>query len=109
MMDVMTDDSELWDKSQNKADIEVLLVEDDPDDVILMTRSLRTSDFDISLKVAENGLEALRVLRSEYPTKNADLPNLVLARSQHADHEPDASFLRNCERTRRWIQSPSLS
>ncbi len=78
MMSVMTDDSETWEKSQHKADIEVLLVEDDPDDVILMARSLRTSDFDISLKVADNGLEALRILRSEYPTENADMPNLVL-------------------------------
>lgn len=77
-MSVMTNDKVVWDEPQTFADIEVLLVEDDPDDVVLMTRSLRSSDFNINVKVAENGLEGLRVLRNNYPTENVDAPNLVL-------------------------------
>ncbi len=62
----------------SEADIEVLLVEDDPDDVVLMSRSLKSSDFNIALHVAPNGLEALDLLRSRSADPNSRIPNLIL-------------------------------
>lgn len=61
-----------------KSDIEVLLVEDDPNDVILMTRSLNSTEFNIGLQVASNGLEALNILRKEASEDSPPKPNLVL-------------------------------
>src|SRR5690606_6080747 len=60
------------------ADIEVLLVEDDPDDVTIMTRALFSSDFQIGLQVASNGREALDLLRKNGEYADAATPNLVL-------------------------------
>jgi CheY-like chemotaxis protein len=60
------------------ADIEVLLVEDDPDDVTIMTRALFSSDFQIGLQVASNGREALDLLRKKGAYADAATPNLVL-------------------------------
>lgn len=70
----MSDDT----KSASEADIEVLLVEDDPDDIVLMSRSLKSSDFDIGLEVASNGLEALDFLRKRSGETGKQLPNLIL-------------------------------
>jgi CheY-like chemotaxis protein len=59
-------------------DIEVLLVEDDPDDVMVMTRALYSSEFQVGLQVASNGQEALDLLRKKGKYADAATPNLVL-------------------------------
>ena len=64
--------------AKQSADIEILLVEDDPNDVDLMSRSLKSSDFDIGLQIASNGLEALNILRKQNPEVKSPTPNLVL-------------------------------
>ena len=64
--------------AKNMADIEILLVEDDPNDVDLMSRSLKSSDFDIGLQIASNGLDALNILRKQNPEIKSPMPNLVL-------------------------------
>ena len=70
----MSDDT----KPASEADIEVLLVEDDPDDIVLMSRSLKSSDFDIGLEIASNGLDALDFLRNRSSETGKQLPNLIL-------------------------------
>ena len=64
--------------AKTMADIEILLVEDDPNDIDLMSRSLKSSDFDIGLQIASNGLDALNILRKQNPEIKSPMPNLVL-------------------------------
>ncbi len=73
-VEAISDDTQ----SASEADIEVLLVEDDPDDIVLMSRSLKSSDFDIGLQTASNGLEALDFLRSRAKDTAKKMPNLIL-------------------------------
>ena len=52
-------------KSKSKA-IDILLVEDNPGDVRLAREALRESDFPSTLRVAQDGEQAVDVLRNEY-------------------------------------------
>ncbi len=58
--------------------IEVLLVEDNPGDVILVKEMLRHSRFPIRIDVARNGEEALTYLRRKEPFTEAKDPDLIL-------------------------------
>ena len=60
------------------APIEVLLVEDNPGDVELVERAVRTSDFHLNMTVAMDGEEAMSVLRQEGDHANSPRPDLVL-------------------------------
>ncbi len=70
--------SSVQNSAKLKSDIEILLVEDDPNDADLMSRSLKSSDFEIGLQIAPNGLEALNILRKQNPEIKSPTPNLVL-------------------------------
>lgn len=58
--------------------IEILLVEDNPGDVILMKEMLKRSHFPVSMGVARNGEEALTYLRKKEPFSSAKSPDLIL-------------------------------
>jgi CheY-like chemotaxis protein len=58
--------------------IEVLLVEDNPDDVRLTIEALRDGKVANRLNVVRDGLQALRYLRRESPFLDAKRPDLVL-------------------------------
>lgn len=58
--------------------IDVLLVEDDPGDVVMTREALAESQVSTRLHVASNGEDALRFLRREAPHEDAPRPGLVL-------------------------------
>ncbi len=58
--------------------VEVLLVEDDPGDVILTQEGLRASKLHINLHVVDNGEKALAFLRQEPPYDDAPRPGLII-------------------------------
>jgi CheY-like chemotaxis protein len=58
--------------------IEVLLVEDDPGDVVLITEAFEHNKVNNRLHVVADGVEALQFLRREAPYEDAAVPDLVL-------------------------------
>jgi len=58
--------------------IEILLVEDNPGDVRLTREALRDGRVSNNLSVAQDGAEALAMLRREAPHGDAPRPDLVL-------------------------------
>jgi CheY-like chemotaxis protein len=58
--------------------IEVLLVEDDPGDVVLITEAFEDNKVNNTLRVVQDGVEALQYLRREPPYEDAAEPDLVL-------------------------------
>jgi chemotaxis family two-component system response regulator Rcp1 len=58
--------------------IEILLVEDNPGDVELTTRSLRSIKLRNSLHVVSDGVEAMEFLRNQGPYAAAPRPDLIL-------------------------------
>ena len=62
----------------NVDDLNILLVEDNPADVRLLTEALRGKKLQNRLTVAEDGLEALSYLRRQGGYKNAPRPHLIL-------------------------------
>jgi CheY-like chemotaxis protein len=58
--------------------IEVLLVEDDPGDVVLITEAFEHNKVDNRLHVVADGVEAIQFLRREAPYEDADEPDLIL-------------------------------
>jgi two-component system, chemotaxis family, response regulator Rcp1 len=61
---------------ENKS-IEVLMVEDSPDDVELTREALREGKLDIGLHVAADGVEGLAFLRREGKHAEAPQPDLI--------------------------------
>ena len=62
----------------NARPIEILLVEDDPGDVLIAREALEQSKLVNNLHVAENGEEALAFLRNEGDYADSPKPDLVL-------------------------------
>ena len=62
----------------NTRTIEVLLVDDDPEDVDLTVEVLRMDRMKLNISVVHDGIEALRFLRKEEPFQQAKTPNLIL-------------------------------
>jgi CheY-like chemotaxis protein len=58
--------------------VEILLVEDDPGDVLMTKEALQESKLLHRLTVLDNGEEAVRYLRREEPYQDAARPDLVL-------------------------------
>ncbi len=58
--------------------IEILLVDDNDDDVVLLTESFEDSKFLNLLQVVHDGTEALAYLRREDPFRSARTPGLIL-------------------------------
>ena len=58
--------------------IEILLVEDNPADVRLTQEALKEGKFHTHLQVAEDGIEALAILRREGGRADAPRPDLIL-------------------------------
>lgn len=58
--------------------IEVLLVEDNPGDVRLITEALKDAKIHVHISVAQDGVEALALLRREGRYATAALPDLIL-------------------------------
>jgi len=62
----------------SSAPVELLLVEDSPDDADLMKEALGESGFRARITVVEDGEDAIRYLRRLPPFGNAPRPDLVL-------------------------------
>jgi two-component system response regulator len=58
--------------------IQILMVEDNPDDVELTTEALRDAKICHQLHVVSDGADALSFLRKEGPYANAPRPDLIL-------------------------------
>ena len=58
--------------------IEILLVEDNPGDVLLLREALKELQVQAQLSVVSDGLEALAFLRREGPYREAPRPDLTL-------------------------------
>ena len=58
--------------------VEILLVEDDPGDVLITREAIDSSKFANVLNVVSNGEEALAYLRREPPYEQATRPGLIL-------------------------------
>lgn len=63
---------------KNLAPIEILLVEDNPDDVELTTRSFKKARMQNRVSVAGDGVEALAFLRREGKYAGAPRPDIIL-------------------------------
>ncbi len=63
---------------QNLKLIEVLLVEDDPQDVEITKEVMELSKVKLKVNVVENGADALTYLKREKPFENAIRPDLIL-------------------------------
>jgi CheY-like chemotaxis protein len=64
--------------SPNAVPVEILLVEDDPGDVLISREAIESSKVANRLSVVSNGEEALQFLRREEPFPHAPRPGLVL-------------------------------
>jgi CheY-like chemotaxis protein len=58
--------------------IEILLVEDDPGDVLMTQEALEHHKVRNTLHVASDGVEAMKFVRREAPYENAPRPGLIL-------------------------------
>jgi CheY-like chemotaxis protein len=58
--------------------VEILLVEDDPGDVLITREAIDGSKFANNLNVVSNGEEALAYLRHEAPFESSARPGLIL-------------------------------
>lgn len=58
--------------------IDVLLVEDDPGDVLMTREALADNKVHNTLHVVSDGVEALRFVRRQPPYENAPRPGLIL-------------------------------
>ena len=58
--------------------IDILLVDDDPGDVLLTQKALKNGKLFNSLNVAKDGVEAMEYLRCEGKFKDATRPDLIL-------------------------------
>jgi len=58
--------------------VDVLLIEDNPGDVRLTREALKEAHIAVNLHVANDGLEAMKMLRQEAPYSGQPMPDLVL-------------------------------
>jgi CheY-like chemotaxis protein len=58
--------------------VDILLVEDNPGDVRLTREAMKEARIAVNLHVANDGLEAMKMLRQEVPYGSQPLPDLVL-------------------------------
>ena len=62
----------------NHNHIEILLIEDNPDDVLLTEEAFQESKLLNTLHVVEDGVEAIKFLKQEDEYNNKPRPNLIL-------------------------------
>lgn len=59
-------------------EIRILLVEDNPVDVIMTEEAFKQAGLGVSMTVLEDGVAALAFLRQEHPYEDAPTPDLIL-------------------------------
>ena len=64
--------------SRSTKSLEVLLVEDDPGDIVIAEEALRAGKVASNLHVVNDGVEALQFLRQEGAHEGAPRPDLIL-------------------------------
>jgi CheY-like chemotaxis protein len=64
--------------SRSEVPVEILLVEDDPGDVLITREAIDASKFANNLNIVDNGEKALAYLRREAPYEGAARPGLIL-------------------------------
>jgi len=62
----------------DRSSVEILLVEDSPNDAELMVEALAESELAIHVTVIEDGQEAIEYLRRQRPRETAGRPDLIL-------------------------------
>jgi len=63
---------------RNTTPVEILLVEDSPDDAELMIEALREGNLDIRVSVVEDGEEAVHFLRQQNGYETSPRPDMIL-------------------------------
>ena len=63
---------------EDRKTVDILLVEDDPADVVLTKEGLKSAKLRINLFAVSDGIEALRYLRREGPYRTEPRPDLIL-------------------------------
>jgi CheY-like chemotaxis protein len=58
--------------------VDILLVEDNPDDILITREAFQNSAIQSTLHVAEDGIDAMRFLRNEERFAEAPRPDLIL-------------------------------
>ena len=58
--------------------VEILVVEDNPGDVILLLTALKSSKLNHNIQVANDGFEALDIINKKQGHENAPTPDLIL-------------------------------
>jgi len=64
--------------SPSTSPVQILLVEDSPDDAELMIGALRQGKLDVRVSLVEDGEEAIRFLRRQAPHESSPRPGLIL-------------------------------
>ena len=64
--------------TRSASPVEILLIEDDPGDVLLTRRALAESKVANVIHVMQDGVEALAFLRQQPPHEDVNRPDLVL-------------------------------
>ena len=64
--------------SQHASAVELLLIEDNPADVLFMREGLKALSVESNLSVVDNGIDALSFLRREGDFQDAPRPQLIL-------------------------------
>ncbi|MFH1851394.1 MAG: response regulator [Candidatus Neomarinimicrobiota bacterium] len=62
----------------NERPLEVLLVEDNPGDVLLVQKALKKSTINVNLHIVNDGTEAMIYLKNNDPQSTGNIPNLIL-------------------------------
>lgn len=65
-------------KHKQGTSIEILMIEDNPDDVDLTLEALKDAKIDNNLNFVHNGMEALKFLRRQPPYEDAPRPDIIL-------------------------------
>ena len=65
-------------RQRPEAPIDILLVEDDPGNVLLTQEALKDNKYPVTIHDVPDGVAAMAFLRREPPYANADRPDLVL-------------------------------
>jgi chemotaxis family two-component system response regulator Rcp1 len=72
------DSANLWEVAGNNQHLDVLLVEDSPDDARLVQEGFRRWSVRNRLTIAEDGEQALKILRRQAPFERSSRPGLIL-------------------------------
>ncbi|WP_182866454.1 response regulator [Rhodopirellula sp. JC639] len=85
--------------------IDILLIDDDPGDILLTKKALKGSKFYNTLNVAADGVDALEYLRGADASERKQLPDLILL-DLNMPRMDGREFLREIKQVPAWKRIP---